>query len=55
MNAQAILFTFLIRYSFPCMIPQLGNEATDEYKRGIFGNCTNDDEASGQIEAYIDN
>ena len=53
MNAQAILFTFGIRYSFPCTISKLGNEATDKFKRGIHGKLSYDEEASGQIETVI--
>ena len=54
MNAQAISFTFWIRYSFPCTIPRLGNEATDKCKREVFGKYANDEEASGKIGTNTD-
>ena len=52
MNAQALLFTLLIRYSFPCMIPKLSNELLINIT-GTFGKYANHEGASGQIETDI--
>ena len=46
MNAQAILFTFRKKFSLPCTIPKLSNEATDKYKRDVFGKYANNEDAS---------
>ena len=46
MNEQAILFTFWKKFSLQCTIPKLDNEATDKYKRDIFGKHATDEEAS---------
>ena len=37
---------FLKKFSLPCTIPKLASEATDKYKRDIFGKYANDEDAS---------
>ena len=44
------LFSFWIRNSFTSMESKSGNNATDEQKGRIFGEYSNDEEESSQIE-----